>query len=122
VQTIQPISNDSAVKITTARYFTPLGRSIQAEGIKPDIVLNKIEISSVEVVDENSNNISEADLRGHLNNPKETKETDPPKIQKSSKEKDNKDDKKEPLAKSDYALYEALNLLKGLSIVNIKAQ
>jgi carboxyl-terminal processing protease len=119
VQTIQPISNDAAIKITTARYFTPLGRSIQAEGIKPDIILNKVEISSVEVVEETSNNISEADLRGHLNNPKENKETSPQKTKDSSKDKD---DKKEPLIKSDYPLYEALNLLKGLSIVNIKAQ
>lgn len=127
VQTIQPISNDSAVKITTARYFTPLGRSIQAEGIKPDITLNKVEISSVEAVEEAaSNNITEADLRGHLVNPKGDKENTPPppaKPKKSSpKDKESKDDKKEPLAKSDYALYEALNLLKGLSIVNVKTQ
>jgi carboxyl-terminal processing protease len=123
VQTIQPISNESAVKITTARYFTPLGRSIQAEGIKPDIVLNKVEISSVEAVEENSLNVAEADLRGHLSNPKENKETAPPaKTKKTTKDKDSKDDKKEPLAKSDYALYEALNLLKGLSIINVKTQ
>jgi carboxyl-terminal processing protease len=58
-----------------------------------------------------------------LNNPKENKETAPVKTKKSSpKDKESKDDKKEPLAKSDYALYEALNLLKGLSIVNVKAQ
>jgi carboxyl-terminal processing protease len=127
VQTIQPISNDSAIKITTARYFTPLGRSIQAEGIKPDITLNKVEISSVEAVEEaTANNITEADLRGHLANPKGDKETLPPptiKSKKSSpKDKESKDDKKEPLAKADYALYEALNLLKGLSIVNVKTQ
>ncbi|MEY3219718.1 MAG: hypothetical protein RIT27_1075 [Pseudomonadota bacterium] len=127
VQTIQPISNDAALKITTARYYTPLGRSIQAEGIKPDIVLNKVEISSVEQIDENGANITEADLRGHLSNPKsDGKETTPPpsnKVKKPvTKEKDNKDEKKEPLVKSDYALHEALNLLKGLSIVNIKTQ
>lgn len=119
VQTIQPIGNDAALKITTARYFTPLGRSIQAEGIKPDIVLNKVEIASIETAEENPINVSEADLRGHLNNPKENKETPPSKTKKPSKDKE---DKKEPLAKSDYALYEALNLLKGLSIVNFKAQ
>ncbi|HHB92278.1 MAG TPA: S41 family peptidase [Thioploca sp.] len=103
VQTILPMNNDSALKLTTARYYTPLGRSIQAEGIQPDIVLSKVEISSVE---KESNLITEADLNRHLDNGK-SKSTDNPAV----------NSEEEPLVKRDYELYEALNLLKGLSII-----
>ena len=48
VQTILPLSNGTAVKLTTARYFTPSGRSIQAEGIKPDIELEQVRVSAVD--------------------------------------------------------------------------
>ncbi len=113
VQTIQPISQQSALKITTARYFTPEGRSIQAEGIVPDILLNRVEIASVEIP-EDSMLVTEANLRGHLSNGKKNKDTDAGEddtLKKAEKEKE------VPLAQSDYALYEALNLLKGLSII-----
>lgn len=109
VQTIQPINQNSALKITTARYFTPDGRSIQAEGIVPDILVNRVEIASVESPD-NSILLTEADLRGHLSNGKENEKT-------KDKNKDAQTQDDEPLAKTDYALYEALNLLKGLSII-----
>jgi len=106
VQTILPMNNDAALKLTTARYYTPSGRSIQAEGIKPDIVLNKIEIASVEL--EEDLGIKESDLAGHLDNDKsdDNDETD---VSKSTEE---------PLVKKDYAVYEALNLLKGLNILS----
>ncbi len=105
VQTILPMNNDAALKLTTARYFTPLGRSIQAEGIQPDILLSKVEIASVE---KESNRITEADLNRHLDN----------KDKKAKiKEDSTKDSEEEPLVKKDYEVYEALNLLKGLNII-----
>jgi carboxyl-terminal processing protease len=65
VQTILPLSNGTAVKLTTARYYTPSGRSIQAEGIEPDIPLDQVRVSAVESSFEP---IKEADLSGHLMN------------------------------------------------------
>ena len=105
VQTILPLSNGTAVKLTTARYYTPSGRSIQAEGIVPDIELDQVRISAVESSFEP---IKEADLSGHLSNgngKKSDKQTD-----------EDEEQEEESLAQSDYVLYEALNLLKGLSI------
>jgi carboxyl-terminal processing protease len=64
VQTVLPISEDRAVKLTTARYFTPNGRSIQAEGISPDVIVDR---ARVETFDE-SGRLSEKDLAGHLDN------------------------------------------------------
>jgi carboxyl-terminal processing protease len=131
VQTILPMNNNAALKLTTARYFTPNGRSIQAKGIEPDIKLSKVEIAAVEP--EEDSGFKEADLARHLDNPKKdnAKKVDEKKGSGSGKKSsDNKADKAdkadkvdkkekedEPLVKSDYALYEALNLLKGLSIV-----
>jgi len=108
VQTILPMNNNAALKLTTARYFTPSGRSIQAEGIKPDIVLKKVEIAALES-DENLQ-IKESDLAGHLDNGKAGSE-----VKTDSQSDTNKTE--EPLVKSDYAVYEALNLLKGLNIL-----
>ena len=105
VQTILPLSNGTAVKLTTARYYTPSGRSIQAEGIVPDIELDQVRISAVESSFEP---IKEADLSGHLSNGNG---------KKSDKQNDeDEEQEEESLAQSDYVLYEALNLLKGLSI------
>ncbi len=106
VQTILPLSNGTAVKLTTARYYTPSGRSIQAEGIKPDIELEQVRISAVE---SSLDPIKEADLSRHLSNGNG---------KKSRKSADGKaeDGEEETLAQKDYQLYEALNLLKGLAI------
>ncbi|MEN8169261.1 MAG: S41 family peptidase [Pseudomonadota bacterium] len=104
VQTIFPMSNQSAVKITTARYYTPAGRSIQAEGIVPDI---KVDPLRVEKVESNGKRLKEADLSGHLENGNGKKKV----------ESEKKSDDEESLASSDYALNEALNLLKGLTIL-----
>jgi len=107
VQTIVPVNGHSAVKLTTARYFTPSGRSIQAEGIKPDIDLSNIEVTSVEPPA--VGRIKEADLSGHLDNGNGNK---------SDKSKDDGEAKKKAtLAQQDYQLNEALNLLKGLYIL-----
>jgi len=105
VQTVVPLGNDTAIKLTTARYYTPSGRSIQAEGIEPDIVLDDLKVS--ESKNQNTMPIKEADLEGHLIN-----NTD-------NGNAKHKDDKKErlDLAEKDYALYEALNVLKGMAFL-----
>lgn len=105
VQTIQELRNGSAVKLTTARYFTPNGRSIQATGIEPDIKLSTLRLSAED--DKARETYSESDLEGRLSNP--NGETDA-----GDKEKDDS----EELAETDFQLYEALNLLKGLTILN----
>ena len=91
------------MKLTTARYYTPSGRSIQAEGIIPDIELDQIRVSAIEG---SLDPIKEADLSGHLSNGDA----------KKKKSEIKKDEETESLAQTDYQLYEALNLLKGLSI------
>lgn len=106
VQTIVPITDTIAIKLTTARYYTPSGRSIQAEGIKPDIELEALNITSVEEND--AHRMTEADLMGHLENDGQ-----------SSEQKGGKDNKEESsLAEKDYELSAALNLLKGLVLFN----
>lgn len=113
VQTIQELRNGSAVKLTTARYYTPNGRSIQAEGIEPDILLRDIQVKSNKKA---SSAVSEADLSGHLSNPVngDSDKANP----ESSSNDDNKEDSSEKLSETDYQLFEALNLLKGLTIAN----
>jgi len=107
VQTIFPMSNNTAVKITTARYYTPSGRSIQAEGIVPDIAVEPLKVAKIE--GNGVELIKEADLSGHLSNGNGNK----PK--KKESKKGGADG--ESLVDSDYVLYEALTLLKGLTIV-----
>ncbi len=111
VQTIFPMSNDTAVKITTARYFTPSGRSIQAEGIVPDIEVEPLKVSRDDGVAA-SMRLKEADLTGHLSNGNKDKRKD----RESAKTKAQSADA-ESLASTDYVLNEALNLLKGLHIL-----
>lgn len=108
VQTIQELRNGSAVKLTTARYFTPNGRSIQARGIVPDIRLKTLKLPASDSSDGAS--FSESDLDGRLSNPNgDTDDTDTG--AKTNKETEN-------LAETDFQLFEALNLLKGLHILN----
>jgi len=107
VQTIMPARGGSAVKLTTARYFTPSGRSIQAKGITPDIEVQKAKLSLNNK--KNALSLKEKDLARHLSNGDKKKEN------VKSKNKKGKN-KSENLAQRDYQLFEALNLLKGLSI------
>lgn len=107
VQTILPMNNGSALKLTTARYFTPAGRSIQAEGIVPDIELEPVKVAAAEP---NTDRIKESDLTGHLENGNGAKD-------KETASKTAGKEKEEKLATADYQLYEALNLLKGLAIL-----
>ena len=110
VQTILPLETESALKLTTARYYTPSGRSIQASGIIPDIVIDKVKIEKLETPD---NRITEANLARHLENDTTSAED----ISKGDAELE-KQKSETPLAKRDYALYEALNVLKGLLILS----
>ncbi|NIN37026.1 MAG: PDZ domain-containing protein [Gammaproteobacteria bacterium] len=115
VQTILPMADEAAVKLTTARYFTPSGRSIQASGITPDIIIDKL---TVERVEEDGNGIvKEADLSGHLENTKPEEETD---AEVSEDEKPQTE--KRRLSITDYELYEALNILKGISLSQREAE
>ncbi len=115
VQTIIPMSNGGALKLTTARYYTPSGRSIQASGIVPDIVTEEARITKSEAADR----LREADLARHLENGDEIA-----KPKEEPKKEDKKDEKKKDEtgkpAVEDYQLQEALNLLKGISF--FKAQ
>ncbi len=109
VQTILPLNEKTALKLTTARYYTPSGRSIQAEGVTPDIILEPLKLTKLEGMGER---VKEADLSGHLDNGNG----------KNKSKDDKKDGKKKDLpelslAQRDYQLFEALNVLKGMSIV-----
>lgn len=118
VQTILPMNNSAALKLTTARYFTPSGRSIQAEGIEPDIAIDKVKVSAVQATA--GDMVKEADLSRHLSNPTKELPKDATKDKggdkaaapASSAAKDEAE--KEPLAERDYELYEAFNMLKGM--------
>ena len=114
VQTIQELRSGGAVKITTARYFTPKGRSIQGEGITPDIILDSYEIKDSED-DAASLRIKESDLSGSISNPTKSQEA----IQKATEEGEKGEEKEEKIkASDDFQLYEALLLLKGLNILS----
>ncbi len=112
VQTILPMDNGSALKLTTARYFTPSGRSIQATGIEPDIVLEPLKLDKIE--GRRGDRIKEANLARHLRG--EGQEDDKKGTNSDSTGKSDGEEEL-PLAQRDYALYEALNLLKGLAIL-----
>jgi len=103
VQTILPISDTRAVKLTTALYFTPDGRSIQAEGIVPDIQVERATVTAYE----GRPTVTEADLTRHLKN---GDGDDREKEKRVSSE----------LFSSDNQLYEALTLLKGLNVLGMR--
>lgn len=105
VQTIIPMSNGAALKITTARYYTPNGRSIQATGIVPDIETEEAKVTKREGTDEG---LREADLTRHLENDKAESANNGKSVKLDS-------------SGEDYQLQEALNLLKGISIFNPRA-
>ncbi len=112
VQTILPMNNNAALKLTTARYYTPNGRSIQASGITPDIIIDKVKISKIEEAFGTS--VKEADLIGHLDNG----QAEAPVTEGDEElKKDISEEETVPLSSRDYELYEALNVLKGLAII-----
>jgi carboxyl-terminal processing protease len=115
VQTILPTSNGAAVKLTTARYFTPSGRSIQAEGIAPDVSISKVKLEAA--TQSEFGPLKEADLANHLENNNPGPKHEPMKDLPVTKEPKTKQEIEEALALQDYPLNEALNLLKGINIV-----
>ena len=107
VQTIVPLANGAALKLTTARYYTPSGRSIQAEGIEPDVGIQNVNVTAAE--SSSVTPFSEADLAGALSNDTRDNQRVPGPSNDATGSGD--------LAQTDYPLYEALNLLKGLHIL-----
>ena len=128
VQTILPIGNGTAIKLTTARYFTPNGRSIQAKGIEPDIVVEDPNLPS----EDEGLGIREADLDKHLSNPNGSEAAPvapkPSENLKAVPAKPGKDKDIKPLtlepgeivSKNDFQVNQALNLLKGLQILQAR--
>jgi carboxyl-terminal processing protease len=133
VQTILPTNTGSAVKLTTARYFTPSGRSIQAKGIEPDLAVANMKLEPLDKDKGDFKPVKEADLSRHLekikgaDDKKDETDKEPPtddnqsddsnKDNESTDEKKGDDLDKAVLDTKDYPLYEALNLLKGISIM-----
>ena len=109
VQTILPSGEKVALKLTTAKYYTPLGRSIQKTGIDPDILVEQAELKRLD--DDSSR--KEADLRGAIDN--EQNITSPSMKNKSDKEKNN-----EEINASDYQLSRAFDLILALDLANNK--
>ncbi len=115
VQTIQELRNGGAIKITTARYFTPSGRSIQGEGITPDIKLGRYKVTAAKI--DKSLLIKESDLKHTITNPTKSQEA----IRKAEEDASKKAAKAPHIkAADDFQLYEALVLLKGLTIFDEK--
>ncbi len=118
VQTLLQLNNGAAIKVTTARYFTPLGRSIQAEGIKPDVV---IELAKVEKVESQGfTRVKEKDLTGHLANGDSDSSNDVITDEQEATD-DKAADKAEKASKEltelldkDYELNEALRIMKSM--------
>ena len=108
VQTIIPLSDNSGLRLTTARYFTPSGRSIQAKGITPDITVERIELPSTEKKE--GGHLREKDLENHF----ETEGKTPPAEKKDDKLPAYKTDEQ---VKGDYQILRALDLLKGWEIL-----
>lgn len=120
VQTILPVDDKSAISLTTSLYYTPLGRSIQAKGIKPDVRVEDIKVAK-STPDQDGFSYREEDLAGHFDNAQNKKVVEG----KNKEEKtqvnalDEKKDEitEKDLAQTDFQLYSAVNLLKGLKAV-----
>ena len=116
VQTVLPLDEKTGVKLTTARYFTPSGRSIQAKGIEPDITVEELEFKKKdENGDDDISPLSEADLSGHISNPNGNKKKPEVSPENQIESKDKSEEKN--LVETDYQLYEALNLLKSMNLI-----
>ncbi len=126
VQTVIPIGQDSAIRLTTSRYFTPSGRSIQAEGITPDVEVKQGKVTFDDEVDRTK----EADLKGHLINGNGDKtEAKIKKIVNKLKKDKNasiteedlnaaESDEDKPLEETDYQLARGLDMVRALSVFN----
>jgi len=113
VQSVIPVSGNSAMRLTTARYYTPAGISIQAKGITPDV---EVALARIEAVDGGIRR--EENLRGALDNSGEQKNANPDDNEQEFS-KSEKQENKDP-SKSDYQLARALDLIRGVTIFNAK--
>lgn len=119
VQTIIPLGEHGAMRLTTARYYTPSGRSIQAVGIEPDIIVPP---ARVETLDHTGKQMSEASLRGALKNPQSSPDQGPVEPQETGEGDGSKgDEAADPMlgpanASQDYQLARAIDLIKGLAL------
>lgn len=102
VQSVVQLRNNAAMRLTTARYYTPSGRSIQAKGIEPDIVVKQAKLQEIENY---GLSLSEADLKGALKNEQD---------KDSKADKNKKDTKKSAKEEKDYQLIRAIDLVKAL--------
>lgn len=121
VQTVLPLGNNTAIKLTTARYYTPSGRSIQAKGITPDIVVEDPDSAGLD----NILSLHEADLDRHLTNdkPSESKPGGNVRSEPAPRNPPEERTKMTPTefgSRNDYQLNQALNLLKGIHILENK--
>ena len=107
VQTVLPVSNAAALKLTTARYYTPSGRSIQVSGIEPDVSVARVKVESLE--DDEPGTITEENLSRHLDNDSQER-------QEGDGEANTEQDTVAQLME-DYTLQQALNVLKSLQIL-----
>ena len=120
VQTIIPLSDDSGLRLTTARYYTPKGRSIQAKGITPDIAVEAIELPKT-TIKKDTMHLREKDLENHFESEDKSRTDDSNKDEKKSEKKDDKTEKVpsklEDNLKNDYQVLRALDLLKGWELI-----
>lgn len=107
VQTVIPLPGHGAMRLTTARYYTPSGRSIQAEGIEPDIIIEQAKLEELN----NKGRTRESDLRGAISNDSKLSK----KLKETTKEQGEKDEKEKP---KDYQLGRAIDLLHGVVLYN----
>jgi len=115
VQTIIPIDRTTGIKLTTALYYTPAGRSIQATGIVPDIIVKELKVNK-DADEKVLDDVDEKDLSGHLANG--NAKAKPEKASEEGLMSAHEDDTPtptNPLVYEDYQLFEALNMLKGIN-------
>ena len=113
VQTIMPLQGNGAIRLTTSRYYTPSGRSIQAVGVVPDVLVEQTR--APDDSDEMQETRTEASLRGSLTNDS-LSESDKKQLEEEEKELN----EKAKLRRDDYQLSYAIDLLKGFSVLQQK--
>ncbi len=113
VQTVIPMNNGGALKLTTARYYTPLDRSIQARGIEPDIEVRQSEVRELG----RRQSVRESDLAGHLSEEDQLLEESLPVEEEGDATEDESGEVVVDPLEDDYQLREAVNLLKGMRLV-----
>ena len=116
VQTVIELHDGFGLKLTTARYYTPSGRSIQAKGIEPDIFLKNINLENED--EQTIANTKEKDLDGHLEVEDPSKLSPDEILQSQENIKEENDNIVIARLKKDYFIHEASNLLKALTILN----